>query len=110
MATVKNVEVKAPVEGRMNEVLTPEALEFVARLHREFDPTRRQLLQKRAERQRRLDAGEMPDFLEEGGEAKKGDWEVPPPPADLMDRRVEITGPTDRKMVVNALNSGARVF
>jgi malate synthase len=110
MATVKNVEVKAPAEGRMSEVLTPDALEFVAKLQREFNPRRKELLQKRSERQKRLDAGEMPGFLEETRNVREADWKVPPPPKDLEDRRVEITGPTDRKMVVNALNSGARVF
>jgi malate synthase len=110
MATVKNVEIKAPVEGRMREVLTPEALEFVARLQREFDPVRQELLRRRQERQRRIDAGDMPGFLEETRSIREGDWRVAATPKDLLDRRVEITGPTDRKMVVNALNSGARVF
>src|SRR5438105_15380951 len=110
MATVKNVEVKAPVEGRMKEVLTPEALEFVARLQREFNATRERLLGGRQERQRRIDAGEMPGFLEETRSVREGDWKVASTPKDLLDRRVEITGPTDRKMVVNALNSGARIF
>jgi malate synthase len=110
MATVKNVDVKAPVEGRMKEVLSPDALEFVAKLQREFNPRREELLGRRHERQRRLDAGEMPGFLEETRSVRDGEWRVAPVPNDLQDRRVEITGPTDRKMVINALNSGARIF
>src|SRR5207245_204725 len=92
------------------EILTPEALAFVARLQREFGPRREGLLQKRAERQARLDAGVLPDFLPETAPIRAGDWTVAPVPADLQDRRVEITGPVDRKMVINALNSGAKVF
>jgi malate synthase len=92
------------------EVLTPEALAFVGELHRRFEPHRRELLALRAERQARLDAGELPDFLPETQEVREGDWRVAPVPHDLQDRRVEITGPVDRKMVINALNSGARCF
>jgi malate synthase len=99
----------APV-ARMEEVLTPEALAFVAELHRRFNDTRKRLLALRAERQKRFDAGETPDFLPETAHIRAGDWKVASIPADLQDRRVEITGPTDRKMVVNALNCGARVF
>jgi malate synthase len=99
----------APV-ARMEEVLTPEALAFVAELHRRFNDTRKRLLALRAERQKRFDAGETPDFLPETAHIRAGDWKVAPIPADLQDRRVEITGPTDRKMVVNALNCGAKVF
>jgi malate synthase len=99
----------APVV-RMEEVLTPEALAFVAELHRRFNDTRKRLLALRAERQKRFDAGETPDFLPETAHIRAGDWKVAPIPADLQDRRVEITGPTDRKMVVNALNCGAKVF
>ncbi|MGH3039834.1 MAG: malate synthase A [Gaiellaceae bacterium] len=104
------VELRAPAEGRDEELLSAEALAFVAELHRRFDGTRRELLTARAERQARLDAGELPDFLEETREIREGDWRVAPVPADLQDRRVEITGPVDRKMVINALNSGARCF
>ena len=103
-------EVLGPVDGRAAEILTPEALAFVAKLQRRFDPERRRLLAARAERQARLDAGELPDFLEATREIREGDWRVAAAPADLQDRRVEITGPVDRKMVINALNSGARVF
>jgi malate synthase len=104
------VEVLGSVEGRFDEVLTDEALGFVAGLHREFDPRRLQLLSARAERQERLDAGERPDFLESTRSIREADWRVAPVPKDLQDRRVEITGPTERKMTINALNSGARCF
>jgi malate synthase len=104
------VELRAPAEGRDEEILSADALAFVAELHRRFDRTRRELVAARAERQARLDAGELPDFLDETREIREGDWRVAPVPADLQDRRVEITGPVDRKMVINALNSGARCF
>jgi malate synthase len=104
------VELRAPLEGRDEELLSPEALAFVAELHRRFDGTRRELLAARAERQARIDAGELPGFLPETREVRESDWRVAPVPADLQDRRVEITGPVDRKMVINALNSGARCF
>ena len=110
VAAVEGVEVRGPVEGRSAEILTSDALRFVADLQRELGPTRDRLLRGRAERQERLDAGELPDFLEETAGLRAGDWTVAPVPYDLRDRRVEITGPTDRKMVINALNSGARVF
>jgi malate synthase len=100
-------EVVAPADA---EILTPEALAFVELLHRELGPRRRELLARRAERQRELDSGVRPDFLAETSGVREGDWQVDPPPADLQDRRVEITGPVDRKMVINALNSGASVF
>ncbi|MGN4224855.1 malate synthase A, partial [Burkholderia gladioli] len=88
-------------------ILTPEALELVARLHRAFEPRRQELLKLRAERTRRLDAGERPDFLADTQAVRDGDWKVAPLPADLQCRRVEITGPVERKMIINALNSGA---
>ncbi|MDN7805356.1 malate synthase A [Burkholderia gladioli] len=88
-------------------ILTPEALELVARLHRAFEPRRQELLKLRAERTRRLDAGERPDFLADTQAVREGDWKVAPLPADLQCRRVEITGPVERKMIINALNSGA---
>jgi malate synthase len=108
--TSSGVEVLGPVEGRAAEILTPEALGFVAELHRRFDPERKRLLAARQERQERLDAGERPDFLEATREIRESEWQVAPAPPELQDRRVEITGPVDRKMVINALNSGARVF
>jgi malate synthase len=107
---VAGVELRAPVDGRDEEILSAEALAFVAELHRRFDGTRRELLAARVERQARIDGGELPDFLPETREIREGDWQVAPVPADLQDRRVEITGPVDRKMVINALNSGARCF
>ncbi len=110
MATTEQVEVKGPVVGRTGEVLTREALDFVGRLQREFGARRTQLLQARDERQARLDAGEMPDFQTTTKSVRDSEWRVAPAPKDLQDRRVEITGPTDRKMLINALNSGARVF
>jgi malate synthase len=92
------------------EVLSPDALAFVARLHRAFDPRRRALRAARHVRQQRLDAGERPSFPPADGAARQRGWTVAPVPKDLLDRRVEITGPLDRKMTINALNSGARVF
>ena len=92
------------------EILTPEALAFVAELHRSFNPRRLELLGARQERQARLDAGELPDFLPETAEVRAGSWQVAPTPPDLDDRRVEITGPAEAKMMINALNSGAKVF
>ena len=91
-------------------VLTPDALDFVTEIHRRFDARRRELLAERAERRGRIAAGELPEFLPETAEIRESDWAISPVPADLRDRRVEITGPTDRKMVINALNSGARIF
>ncbi len=111
MVDTAGVEVKGPVEGRATEVLTPEALDFIAGLHRRFNPRRKELLAARYERQKRFDAGVRPDFLPETKSVRDdASWRVAPVPADLQDRRVEITGPTDRRMVINALNSGARVF
>jgi malate synthase len=92
------------------QILTPEALAFVAKLARKFEGRRRELMQLRAQRQAELDAGRLPDFLPETRHVRESDWSVAPVPHDLQDRRVEITGPTDRKMVINALNSGANVF
>jgi malate synthase len=107
---VQGVELRAPVEGRGEEILTREALAFVAELQRRFGATRQDLLGRRLERQARLDSGEMPDFLPETGKVREDDWQVAPVPDDLQDRRVEITGPVERKMMINALNSGARCF
>src|SRR5579884_635720 len=104
------VEVRGPDVPREGEVLSTEALAFVAMLHRRFNPQREALLARRAERQARLDAGELPDFLPETRAIREADWRVAPAPPDLQDRRVEITGPVDRKMIINALNSGASVF
>ncbi|HEU4877767.1 MAG TPA: malate synthase A, partial [Sphingomicrobium sp.] len=90
--------------------MSEDALGFLATLHRHFDARRRALLAERMERQARLDAGEVPDFRHDTAAIHCGDWRVAPAPADLQDRRVEITGPTNAKMVINALNSGAKVF
>jgi malate synthase len=110
LRAVSGLEVLGPVEARAVEILTEDALAFVGELHRRFDGRRRELLRLRAERQARLDAGERPGFLPDTEHVREGDWQVAPVPPDLQDRRVEITGPVDRKMVINALNSGARCF
>jgi malate synthase len=111
LSAVKGLEVSGPIEGGAANILTTEALSFVALLHREFNPARERLLARRAERQSALDAGEQPDFLESTRKIREDDsWRVAEAPWDLQDRRVEITGPTDRKMTINALNSGAKVF
>jgi malate synthase len=114
----KNMKLQAPegvtLTGEISPaaafVLTRDALAFVAKLHREFNGRRLELLRRRENRQSELDAGRLPDFLSETVSIRQGDWKVAPIPADLQDRRVEITGPTDRKMIINALNSGAKIF
>jgi malate synthase len=93
-----------------SQVLTPEAIDFLNGLEREFGPRRRDLLAARQDRAERLRAGELPDFLPETKSVREGDWRVEPVPAEIQNRRVEITGPVDRKMVINALNSGAKMF
>jgi malate synthase len=110
ISRLDTVEVRAAAQARTGDILTPEALAFLTELHRRFEPRRREALARRVERQRLFDAGQRPDFLAETLAIREGDWRVAPIPADLVDRRVEITGPVDRKMIVNALNSGARVF
>lgn len=104
------IDVPGGLEGRSKDLFTHEARALLTELHRRFDARRRELLAARVERQKRFDAGERPSFLESTRSVRDGDWRVAPVPDDLQDRRVEITGPTDRKMVINALNSGARVF
>ncbi|MEJ2638597.1 MAG: malate synthase A [Desulfosarcinaceae bacterium] len=104
------IEIRAPLPERFKAILTPEALDFVATLARRFDARRRELLAHRDTVQARIDAGDMPDFLPATADIRAGDWRVAPVPADLQDRRVEITGPVDRKMVINALNSGASTY
>ncbi|MDX2286204.1 MAG: malate synthase A [Bacteroidia bacterium] len=106
----EGVSLNAPPDEAQAAILSPEALEFIAALHRRFDGRRRELLALRQDRQARLDAGELPDFLPHTRAVREGSWTVAPLPPDLLDRRVEITGPVDRKMVINALNSGAKVF
>ncbi|HNP73935.1 MAG TPA: malate synthase A [Kouleothrix sp.] len=104
------IEVLGRVDDDFATVLTPEALAFVAKLNRAFSARRAELLAKRDARQAAIDAGTLPDFLPETAHIRAAEWNVAPIPADLRDRRVEITGPVDRKMVINALNSGAKVF
>src|SRR5690349_10070641 len=106
----EGIEVLGEVSPAFAAVLTPEALDFVARLHRAFDARRQELLRRREQRQAELVAGKLPDFLPETAEIRAGNWRAAPIPPDLLDRRVEITGPVDRKMIINALNSGAKVF
>jgi malate synthase len=110
MTATTGIAIAGPEAARASEILTPEALEFVALLQRELGPRRRELLAARGDRWARLRAGELPDFLPETRGIRDGDWRVPEAPPDLRQRRVEITGPVDRKMVINALNSGASVF
>ena len=108
--SVEGVEVRGPLSGQDQTLLTAEALEFLAALHRRFDGRRHDLLRQRARRQEALDRGGTLDFLPETRSVREGSWSIASVPADLQDRRVEITGPTDRKMMINALNSGAKVF
>src|SRR5260221_7199119 len=105
-----NLEVTGPVSDAYREILSAEALKFLAQLAKQFEARRLLLLERRSERQTQLDAGQLPDFLEETAEVRRSEWTVGPIPKDLADRRVEITGPVDRKMIINALNSGANVF
>jgi malate synthase len=107
---MKGIEIRAPQLPGADRVVTPEALAFLQRLGREFGPRRQALLQRRLEVQRTIRNGSRPDFLPETREVRERSWTVAPAPADLNDRRVEITGPVERKMMINALNSGARVF
>ena len=102
---VENIDVPGAAE-----ILTPDALAFVADLQRRFSHERISLLEARHERQKELDAGVLPDFLAGTADVRSADWRVAPAPADLDDRRVEITGPAEPKMMINALNRGARVF
>jgi len=108
--TPAGVEILAPVTPEFDEILTPGALDLLTKLVRALEPRRRELLAHRIERQQALDAGKRPDFLPETAGVREADWVCAPVPADLQDRRVEITGPVDRKMIINALNSGAKVF
>ena len=105
-----NVVVLGDVTKPFTEILNPEALDFVAKLQRAFGGRRAECLQRRQERQAALDRGELLDFVAKTKNIRDGDWTCAPIPRDIADRRVEITGPTDRKMVINALNSGAKIF
>lgn len=110
MLTKSNVQITGEAVPGMEEILTPEALEFIEKLHTRFDKRRIELLEKRQVRQQELDSGKKLDFLPETKEIREGDWKIAPLPEDMKDRRVEITGPTNRKMLINALNSGAKMF
>ncbi|HJT58404.1 MAG TPA: malate synthase A, partial [Ktedonobacteraceae bacterium] len=114
MATYKpsleGIEITEPITPEFTEILTPDAMHFVATLVRAFTDRREELLQKRAQRQIDLNAGKLPDFLPETEHIRSSEWTIASVPPDLQDRRVEITGPVERKMIINALNSGAKVF
>jgi malate synthase len=106
----QDITVRGRVTADFAQILTPQALDFVAKLHREFETRRQELLERRAARQQEFDAGRRPDFLPETRQVREASWKVAAQPLDMLDRRVEITGPTDRKMVINALNCGASTF
>jgi malate synthase len=106
----KGLQILGKQHPGFDQILTPEALDLVVDLHRAFEPRRQELLAARAERQKTFDAGALPDFLPQTKSVRESDWTIAPQPKDMLDRRVEITGPTDRKMVINALNSGASTF
>ena len=110
MIETEDVSIDAPMRPGFERVLTTEALELVAKLHRQFESRRQELLAKRVARAKRLDAGERPNFLAETQHVREGNWTIAPLPADLQCRRVEITGPVERKMIINALNSGADAY
>src|SRR5690349_3903872 len=106
----RDIEIRGAMGPGYEQILSPAALDFVAELQRRFGAERDHLLARRAELQVKLDQGWKPDFLAETKTVRESDWTVAPLPKDLLDRRVEITGPVDRKMVINALNSGASVY
>ena len=106
----KGLQILGKAHPGFDQILSPEALDLVVALHRQFESRRQELLAARAARQKAFDAGKLPDFLPETQSVRESDWTVAPQPRDMRDRRVEITGPTDRKMVINALNSGASTF
>src|SRR5690348_2844443 len=110
VAAKGRIEIRGPVEGRHAEVLTREANEFLVELSHTFESRRQELLARRKTRQQEIDAGALPGFLPATASIREQEWTVAPIPKDLADRRVEITGPVDRKMIINALNSGASVF
>ena len=107
---IPGIDIPAEQPNLYDRILTPAAIGFVAHLHRKYDERRRACLDARRERQKRLDAGETFHVLPETRSIRESEWTVAPVPADLQDRRVEITGPVERKMVINALNSGANTF
>ncbi|MCE1172261.1 MAG: malate synthase A, partial [Azovibrio sp.] len=103
----QGMQITAPIQPEWEFIFAPAALELVAKLHRAFEGRRQELLKARIARQARIDAGEMPDFLPETAHIRAGDWKVAPLPKALERRRVEITGPVEAKMIINAFNSGA---
>ena len=107
---IEGIEVAGSITADFSQILTPEALSFVGALAREFESRRKELLERRMAVQAEIDSGKMPDFLAETREIRESEWKIAPVPADLQDRRVEITGPVDRKMIINALNSGASTY
>lgn len=107
---IEGIEVSGSIGADFSHILTPEALSFVGALAREFESRRKELLERRMAIQAEIDSGKMPDFLPETREIRESEWKIAPVPADLQDRRVEITGPVDRKMIINALNSGALTY
>src|SRR3954465_2333109 len=109
-AKPQDIQGSGRVTAEFAQILTSEALDFVAKLHRAFEPRRQELLARRNARQKEFDAGKLPDFLPETRQVRENDWKIASQPKDMLDRRVEITGPTDRKMVINALNCGASTF
>ncbi|HEU4372249.1 MAG TPA: malate synthase A, partial [Telluria sp.] len=110
IATPAGMEITGDIQPGYEQILTADALALVAKLTRAFEPRRQELLAMRVEKARRLDAGERPDFLAETAHIRAGDWKIAPIPKALECRRVEITGPTERKMVINAFNSGADAY
>jgi malate synthase len=108
--TLENVKISGKMTPEFEKILTPDALQFLADLHKEFNPRRLELLQKRKDRQLEINKGKLPAFLTETSDVRESDWKVGDCPPDLLDRRVEITGPVEKKMMINALNSGANVF
>jgi malate synthase len=106
----QGIGISGPIGKEFAQILSPEAMGFVAKLHRKFESRRQELLARRAQRQKEFDAGAKPDLLKETQSIRDSEWRVASQPKDMLDRRVEITGPTDRKMVINALNSGASTF
>src|SRR5688572_27910151 len=106
----QGISISGPISKEFAQILSPEALTFVAQLHRTFESRRQELLARRVARQKEFDAGAKPDFLPETRQVRENGWVVAAQPKDMLDRRVEITGPTDRKMVINALNCGAATF
>ena len=107
---MKNITITGKMHPGFDEILTEEAQEFLLKLHQRFNNTRKAMLGRRTEIHNKILAGENPIFLPETESVRKGNWKVDPIPDDLQDRRCEITGPAEAKMMINALNSGAKIF